>query len=413
MYHGNKPEAPKTESRFRRNGLLALGIVIVSAAVLVISLRSEKTSEDGGSRAVPLSQLVQVAPPITEKAVLTIFASGNSGSEISQGSGFILTSDGLAGTNFHVLRGTSHALAKCCGGRVFEIRSIEGIDSDKDLVVFQLYENGSSVKPHDLPSVTLGSTTDLTAGQRLIVIGSPQGLENTISDGILSAVRDYEGIRYLQITAPISPGSSGGPVFDTTGKMIGVASFQFKKGQNLNFAVGVDHVRPLLEQHLNASFDSVQPLEARHPRAQQGADTSQSSKPSTVDNSPTDGQLTGGYSGIVHNVTANSSAEFGIVVNDVSGSLAGCMGVKQPLFGSGPLSGTKSGVNLSFAVTSAIGEIVFTGREAHGAINGTYTVKHDGTSNEEGTFTLRRISSQGTSKDFDPKTCPTDAEINR
>jgi hypothetical protein len=85
-------------------------------------------------------------------------------------------------------------------------------------------------------------------------------LENSVSDGILSAIREVDSVRYLQITAPISPGSSGGPVLDSAGQMIGVATFQFKKGQNLNFAVAADHIKPLLDQHFQLSLNEFQSI---------------------------------------------------------------------------------------------------------------------------------------------------------
>lgn len=152
-----------------------------------------------------------------------------------------------------------------------------------DLIVFQLYEQGTASKPANLPYVLLGSTTDLSVGQRLIAVGSPQGLENTVSDGILSAVRQYESARYLQITAPVSPGSSGGPVFDETGKVVGIATFQFAKGQNLNFAIVVDHLRPLLDQHFRlslAEFDAVVRRARQEQENAAGSDTVARNRPS-------------------------------------------------------------------------------------------------------------------------------------
>jgi serine protease Do len=142
---------------------------------------------------------------------------------------------------------------------------------DKDLVVFQLYERGSENKPQNLPHVTLGSSKDLAVGAKVTVISSPSGLENTVSDGILSAVREYDAVRLLQITAPISPGSSGGPVLNTAGQMVGVATFQFEKGQNLNFAVGAEYILPLLDQHLQMSLGRFRSIVRRLQRQQGNA----------------------------------------------------------------------------------------------------------------------------------------------
>jgi tetratricopeptide (TPR) repeat protein len=98
----------------------------------------------------------------------------------------------------------------------------------------------------------------------VLTLGAPLGLEQTASEGIVSAVRDTpEGGRRLQITAPISPGSSGGPVLNTRGEVIGIATFVMTQGQNLNFAVPVNEVSPKL-----TNIGSVAPLKrtTRRPR---------------------------------------------------------------------------------------------------------------------------------------------------
>jgi len=112
--------------------------------------------------------------------------------------------------------------------------------------------------------------------------------------------------------------------------------------------------------------------------------------------------LTGQYGGIVRNQTASLSADFGVAVTDNESVLSGCMVVKPPLFGSGPLTGTIKGSDVSFVVTSSIGEIEFTGRhENDDTIHGTYAVRHlDNTPNEEGTFSLRHVKSGSFESDF-------------
>lgn len=124
-------------------------------------------------------------------------------------------------------------------------------------------------------------------------------------------------------------------------------------------------------------------------------------------------KLTEQFGGIVHNQSANASAEFWIVVQDAGGILSGCMGVKQPLFGSGPLSGRTAGADVSFVVTSAIGKITFVGRKRVDTISGTYRVEHESSPTELGTFTLGKVKSNGPASDFDKQNCPTDAEVHQ
>jgi DnaJ-like protein len=121
----------------------------------------------------------------------------------------------------------------------------------------------------------------------------------------------------------------------------------------------------------------------------------------------------GQFGGIVHNESSNSSAVFEILVDDQDGILSGCMGVKQPLFGSGPLSGRASTSGVSFDVVSAIGKIKFEGRRRANSISGTYTVEHENSATESGTFTLDKVNSKGLGPGFDTRNCPTDAEIHQ
>jgi S1-C subfamily serine protease len=410
-----KTISPQLSIWFRaRVPLIVSALLLVGMTVGILSFRKPAESNQTNGNAKKSSVEPSHETKKFDEAVLMIIATNSKGSPLSQGSGFILTPDGLAGSNYHVLRGATEAFAECCDGRKFEIVSIEGADLDKDLVVFQLYEMGKIEKPKNLPHVTLAPLPNgLKVGQRVIAVGSPQGLENTVSDGILSAVRESDSVRYLQITAPISPGSSGGPVLDSDGRMIGVATFQLTKGQNLNFAVAADYIQPLLDQHFAVSMKEFQNLV--HRAKHQSGVSSTTSNPDTVrsENDESHGSsLTGQFGGIVHNVTGDTSAAFGIIVSDEQGILSGCMGVQQPLFGSGPLSGFVVDSDVTFIVTSAIGEITFEGKQKNGSITGTYTVQHPDGTEQQGTFRLQRTSSKGPGEGFDSSGCPTDAEIH-
>ncbi len=390
---------------------LVLLVILLAVFAVIISRKETENPQQNASNMKPPDDHSQKTAPVDE-AVLMIVGMNAKGSPVSQGSGFIVSPDGLAGSNYHVLRGVSQAFAECCNGRKFEILSVEGADLKKDLVVFQLYDLGSIEKPQNLPHVTFAPSKGLKVGQKVIAIGSPQGLENTVSDGILSAIREYDSVRYLQITAPISPGSSGGPVLDSDGHMIGVATFQFERGQNLNFAVSADYIEPLREQHFQVSIKEFQSAVRHAQHQERDATTSTAADaPQNVyksDKSP----LTGEFGGIVHNQTVDISADFGIIVLDHQGILTGCMGVQQPLFGSGPLEGFVLNSDVTFVVTSAIGKITFQGKRRNAAITGTYTVDHPDGTEQQGSFTLQRTSSKSPGEDFNPSTCPSDAELH-
>jgi hypothetical protein len=115
------------------------------------------------------------------------------------------------------------------------------------------------------------------------------------------------------------------------------------------------------------------------------------------------------FGGTVHNNPANLSAEFGIVVQDAGGTLSGCMGVKQPLFGSGPLLGSAKNADVSFVVTSEIGTLTFIGRRDSDKIDGIYKVGPD----ETGTFALAKVKSGAPVYGPDLQRCPTDLEVHQ
>jgi S1-C subfamily serine protease len=115
------------------------------------------------------------------------------------------------------------------------------------------------VKPRGpaLAPVDLVPSSKLQIGERVYAIGSPEGLELTFSEGVISAFRDSEGVHLIQTSAPISPGSSGGGLFDTHGRLVGITTFQLKEGQSLNFALPGEWVTDLLEHAKSAKMAQV------------------------------------------------------------------------------------------------------------------------------------------------------------
>lgn len=166
-------------------------------------------------------------------AVVVIKTYDKKNNPLAQGSGFIISKNGAIVTNHHVIEGADSIYVKI-DGKAVKVEDIISDDKENDLAVLK-------VRAGNYPVVTLGSIDNIAIGENVYVIGSPQGLENTISDGILSGIREMApGKKVLQITAPISPGSSGGPVFNEKGSVVGIVTFLFMKAQNLNFAMPID-----------------------------------------------------------------------------------------------------------------------------------------------------------------------------
>jgi tetratricopeptide (TPR) repeat protein len=208
-------------------------LVLVMASALCIALSTEVRAE---TETIDLKALAKKARP----AVMLLVVSDANGKEIATGTGFLVSSDGKLITNHHVIEGGASAVAKAENGGLFSIEGVLADDPKNDLVLLKL-------KGKDLPFLPLGNSEKIEVGTRIAVIGSPLGLEGTLSEGIVSAVRDLpDRDQILQITAAISHGSSGSPVLDAKGEVIGVASALLREGQSLNFAIPIGTARRLL-----------------------------------------------------------------------------------------------------------------------------------------------------------------------
>ena len=175
------------------------------------------------------------------KAVVGIAAINQWGEEESTGSGFFVDGKGTFVTNFHVVEGAYSLAVELSSGERFSQVYVLGIMPDRDLALLRI--DAKNTTP-----VTLGDDAEAEIGDTVYVMGNPLGMDRTFSNGLVSARRLLEGTNYIQISAPISPGSSGGPVMDEVGDVIGVATATFEDGQNLNLAIPTSYVESLLLQ---------------------------------------------------------------------------------------------------------------------------------------------------------------------
>ena len=186
--------------------------------------------------------LAEDVPEIAEKALAaTVYLemSDTLGRPTSYGSGFFVSPTHIV-TNFHVVAGAAKGIAKLVDKtKRYPIQGVVAADQENDLTILQVTIPG--IKP-----LSLGDSEKVRIGEKVYVAGNPKGLEGTFSDGIISRISKQKKKR-LQMTAPISPGSSGGPVLNSEGKVIGVAFMTIEGGQNLNFAIPSKYVKALLE----------------------------------------------------------------------------------------------------------------------------------------------------------------------
>ena len=155
------------------------------------------------------------------------------------GSGFVIH-DGHIATNHHVVDNMWIGSAKLAGKEeIYPVEAIIDIDKERDLAVIK-------VGGIDAPALPLGDSDTVRIDDRVYIAGNPRGLEVLFSDGIISAIRGGSTDKIFQMTAPISQGSSGGPVFNEKGEVIGVSFVTLRDGQNLNFAIPVNYLKSLI-----------------------------------------------------------------------------------------------------------------------------------------------------------------------
>lgn len=175
-------------------------------------------------------------------SVVLIENIGEDGNRTGWGSGFLVTADGRILTAFHVIGHTKHARVTLANHDVYDPVSVLDVDRAKDIAFLK-------IKAVNLPYLKLGRSASVQVGTKLFAIGNPfrLELENTLSEGLLSGIRQAEGFKLFQLSAPTSPGSSGGPVLTAQGEVVGIVEGLIPEGQNLNFAIPIDYAAVLLD----------------------------------------------------------------------------------------------------------------------------------------------------------------------
>jgi hypothetical protein len=182
-------------------------------------------------------------------ASLQIEVFDKAGDKNGEGSGFLIDEQGIGVTNHHVLKSASSVLIKSNDGSQFTRIKILDFDETLDLVLFK-------IEAKKMSALKLSYSGTYKIGDKVYACGNSLGIfENSFTDGVISGIRHNDsGKRFLQISAPISPGNSGGPVVNNNGEVIGVAVASAIEGQNLNFAVPVNYVIGMLGNNRNMTL---------------------------------------------------------------------------------------------------------------------------------------------------------------
>ncbi len=206
---------------------------LVAAVALLVSC---------GGPAKPAKPQKLTARDIVERYKPAIVRIENDmGTQLGVGTGFFVTDNGQVATNLHVIAGGGVLTVKLSDGTIYKVKRVVAVDADRDLALIEIDPK------RKVPTVPLGNSDAVVPGEAVVAIGNPIGLDFTVSDGLISSVRPMDDDIILQISAPISQGSSGGPLFNNFGQVIGVATLVSSEGQNLNFGVPINYLRPLME----------------------------------------------------------------------------------------------------------------------------------------------------------------------
>jgi hypothetical protein len=180
---------------------------------------------------------------------VVLVISEKSGTPIGQGSGALVSKDGTILSALHVVQDGDSAVVKLKSGDVYDEVSVVAFDARRDLVVLK-------IPGFDLPVLPLGNSNDVKEGDAVAMISNPKGLEGSITQGVISAIRDIGdlglgnlGFKVIQTTAATSPGSSGGAILNANGELIAVTSFKKLGGEGLNFGIPVNYARGMLDTH--------------------------------------------------------------------------------------------------------------------------------------------------------------------
>ncbi len=194
-------------------------------------------------------------------SVVKIYCYDYFGEASGTGSGFIAFDDQTIVTNYHVMEQAYTCKISTDEDKTYEVESILAYSKEHDVAIIKLEESTG------LKVLQLGNSEKIKKGETVTAIGSPLGIKNTVSQGVLSGRLMEGNMDVLQFTAAISSGSSGGALFDENGKVIGVTYASLVEGQNLNLAIPIEKVIALMEQESvrAESYASSQIYNEAHP----------------------------------------------------------------------------------------------------------------------------------------------------
>ena len=211
--------------------------VVVDQALADQAL-ADQASDDQVTVATTEQLIADVRP-----SLVTIRVQGRDGDPLGIGTGFVIDSSGLIATNMHVIGEGRPFTVETSSGRKLPVISIEASDAANDLAIIRV-----DVEEENLSALTLSDGELPPQGKRVLAFGNPLGLQDSVVEGMVSAVREISGREMIQLAMPVQPGNSGGPVVDTQGNVLGIVNMKSAVDDNLGFAIPINDLKPLRER---------------------------------------------------------------------------------------------------------------------------------------------------------------------
>lgn len=181
--------------------------------------------------------------------VVYIKVSNIEGEIVASGSGVILSEDGVIITNFHVVDKMFGANVTLTNGKTYNVEKVIGYNKELDMAILK-------INAKNLQYAKVGDSNSVNVGDYIMAIGNPKGLTSTVSEGIVSGIRNEKDLQQIQITAQIDHGSSGGGLFNTNGELVGITTSGYGTG-NLNFCLAINQLKNLNDNPVNLSFSDL------------------------------------------------------------------------------------------------------------------------------------------------------------
>lgn len=241
----------KTHNKKPKFILWIAGVLVIATAVLLFIIFSGNGFELFGS--ADFSEDID-AMEVASQSVVMLNCYDKNNDLVATGSGFVAFEDDVIITNYHVIEGAYSLVAYTENDLYFDLYTVLAASKEDDIAILRANANTG------LDTLSIDDPYEATKGEKVVAIGSPLGLKNSVSTGVISGISDKDGKEILNFTASISSGSSGGALLNNSGEVIGITYASYTEGQNINFAIPITRAKELWNSYVPGSEISMEEL---------------------------------------------------------------------------------------------------------------------------------------------------------